>query len=218
MRNVLTAAEKLGAGKLVVASSDCVYGFFKDGRDGLSEDSPLKATRGFRYAENKVEVEKMVADFTARVSGCRTVVLRPCIVTGPNMNNAFGKSLKQPVVVRIMGYDPIMQFIHEEDVAEAFYLALMKDVQGAYNLAVDTGVRLSEMAAIAGRPVLPIPSWLMYPLIEGFFRIGIMEFGSSQLDYIRYPMSMNADKIRQEMGFSPKYTSKQALETYVATF
>jgi UDP-glucose 4-epimerase len=214
MQHVLDAVTAVGVRKLVVASSDCVYGFFEDGCDGLCEKDPTRPTPGFCYAENKVIVESMVSSFSETHPECAVVVLRPCIVTGPHMNNAFGKSLRQPVIVRIRGYDPSMQFIHEEDVAEAFYLALVRDAEGIFNLAVDEGVRLSEMARIAGKPMLPLPAWFLYPLIEGLYQVGLMKFGSSQLDYIRYPMSMNAEKIREELGFCPRYTSREALESF----
>lgn len=212
--NVIAAVEALGVRRLVVASSDTVYGFFEGTADQLTEDAPLRATLGFRYAENKVEVEGLVADFAARVRGCAVVVLRPCIVMGPGMNNATARTLRQPLIFSVRGYDPIMQFIHEEDVAEAFYLALTRPVQGVFNLAADEGVRFSELARIVGKPMLPLPAWLSYPLVEILYRLRLIPFGSSQLDYIRYPMSMNTEKIRSELGFSPRYTSRQTLELF----
>jgi len=213
-RNVIVAAEALGVRRLVVASSDTVYGFFEGTADYLSEDAPLRPTPGFRYAENKVEMEGLVADFAARVPGCAVVVLRPCIVMGPGMDNATGQSLRQPLIFSVCGYDPIMQFIHEDDVGEAFYLALTSQERGVFNLASNEGVRFSEMARIMGKPRVPLPAWLSYPLVEILYRVGLLPFGSSQLDYIRYPMSMNADKIKRELGFSPRHTSRETLESF----
>ena len=208
------AAEALGVLKLVVASSDTVYGFFEGTSDQLTEDAPLRSTPGFPYAENKVEMEALVADFAARVPACEVVVLRPCIVMGPGMDNATGQSLRQPVIFSVYGYDPIMQFIHEDDVGEAFYLALTSQARGVFNLASDEGLRFSEMARIMGKLRVPLPAWLSYPLVEILYRVGLLPFGSSQLDYIRYPMSMNAEKIRRELGFSPRFTSRQTLEAF----
>ena len=213
-RNVIGAAEKLGVRRLVVASSDTVYGFFEGTEDHLTEDAPLRATRGFSYAENKVEMEALVAAFASRVPACAVVVLRPCIVMGPHMNNATGQSLRQPVIFSVCGYDPIMQFVHEEDVGEAFYLALTSEAEGIFNLAADKGVRLSRMARIMKKPLVPLPAWLSYPIVEVLYRLGLLPFGSSQLDYIRYPMSMDSHRIRRVLGFFPRYTSQETLESF----
>lgn len=45
-----------------------------------------------------------------------------------------------------------MQFIHEDDAAEAFYLALTKNVLGAFNLAADKGLRYDEIAKVVEKP------------------------------------------------------------------
>ena len=213
-RNALAACETLGVCKLVVASSDTAYGLFEGTPDYLTEDAPLRGTPGFSYSANKAEVEALVAEFAERVRSCTVVVLRPCIVMGPNADNVLGRTLRQPVMFSVRGYDPIMQLIHEEDVAEAFYLALVRDVQGAYNVACDAGMRYSQVAGVMDKPMVPLPVWLVYPLVELLFRLRLLGFGRSQLDYIRYPLSIDPDKIMKEMGFAPRYTSRQALEAF----
>ena len=214
--NVLTACDALAVQKLVVASSDCAYGFFENTPDYLTEDAPVRGTPGFPYSENKARVEKMIADFASRVPGCAVVVLRPCMVMGPSVNNTTSRSMKQPLLVGFRGCNPIMQFVHEDDAAEAFYLALKKDVSGAFNLAADEGLRYSELAKTIGRPLVSLPAWLIYPLIQVLYRLRLMPFGKAQLSYIRYPISMSVEKVKRELGFTPRYTSRQTLESFLA--
>lgn len=213
-RNVLAACEAMGVGKLVVASSDTAYGLYEDTPDYLPEDAPLRGTAGFAYSENKAKVEALVAEFAERVPDCAVVVLRPCIVMGPNADNVLGRTLLQPVLFSVRGYDPIMQLIHEDDVAEAFYLALVKEARGAFNVAADGGLRYSQIAQVMGKPVVALPVKLAYTLVESLFRLHLLGFGRSQLDYIRYPLSIDADKIQQELDFKPHYTTRQALEAF----
>jgi len=212
--NILLACEKMKVQKLVVASSDCAYGFFEDTPDYLMEEAPLRATPGFPYAENKVKIEQMVEEFGKRVSSCRVTVIRPCIVMGPNMKNALSETLRQPVIVSFTGYDPVMQFVHEDDVAEAFYLAVTSDKFGAFNLAADGGVRFSEMVKEMGKRHFRLPVWLVYPLVNILYTLRILAYGTAQLSYIRYPLSMNIEKIKKDLGFSPGYTSKQTLASF----
>jgi UDP-glucose 4-epimerase len=132
------------------------------------------------------------------------------------VNNTTSRSMKQPLLIGFRGCNPIMQFVHEDDVAEAFYLALKKDVKGAFNLAADEGLRYSELAKEIGRPLVSLPAWLIYPLTEALYRLRLMPFGKAQLSYIRYPMSMNIDKIKKELGFMPRYTSREILKSFLA--
>lgn len=212
-KNVLDACRRLKIKKLVVASSDCAYGFFEGTPDYLPETAPVRSTPGFPYSENKAAIEKLLAAFTAETPECTVVILRPCIVMGPNANNTTSKSMKDPVIIGVRGYDPIMQFVHEDDAAEAFYLAAVKDVQGIFNLAADGGLRYSALAKVLGKPMISLPVGLIYPLVEMLYRLRIVPFGKAQLDYIRYPLSMDVQKIGRVMGFQPKYTTRETLLT-----
>jgi len=214
-RNVLDACSSLKIKKLVVASSDCAYGFFEGSPDYLTETAPPRATPGFPYAENKVEIEKLISDFSSTNPDCSVVILRPCMVMGPNANNTTSKSMKGPVITAVKGYDPIMQFVHEDDAAEAFYQAAVQNVKGIFNLAADEGLRYSELARELGKPMLSLPAWLIYPLVEMLYRMKVVPFGKAQVDYIRYPLSMNVDKIKNELNFKPRYTSRQTIQSFL---
>jgi UDP-glucose 4-epimerase len=109
-----------------------------------------------------------------------------------------------------------MQIIHEDDAAEAFYLALTKDVEGIFNLSADNGFRYTELAKVINKPFIALPAWLIYPLVEFLYKLRLMPFGKAQLSYIRYPLSMNIDKIKSELGFNPKYSSGETLLSLIS--
>lgn len=213
--NVLRACGKTGVKKLVVASSDCAYGFFEGTPDYLPETAPIRSTSGFPYSENKAEIEKLVADFAASTPSCQVVVLRPCIVMGPTCRSTTAKSMKDPVIIGVKGYDPIMQFVHEDDAAEAFYQGAVRNVSGAFNLAADEGIRYSELAKFLKKPFVALPSWLIYNLVDLLFRLRIVPFGKAQIDYIRYPLSMDIKKIKRDLSFTPRFTSKETLSSFI---
>ncbi len=213
--NVLEACAKAGVKRLVVASSDCAYGFFEGTPDYLPETAPIRSTPGFPYSENKAAIEGMIAGFAASHRACAVAVLRPCIVMGPTCKSTTAQSMRQPVIIGVRGYDPIMQFVHEDDTAEAFYLAAVKDVRGAFNLAADEGIRYSELARYLGKKYLALPPKLIYSLVEILFRLRLVPFGKSQIDYIRYPLSMDTEKIRKELGFKPRHTTKETLRSFM---
>ncbi|MDT8273044.1 MAG: NAD-dependent epimerase/dehydratase family protein [Desulfomonilia bacterium] len=213
--NVLRACTQTGVSRLVVASSDCAYGFFEDTPDYLKENAPIRPTPGFPYSENKAEIEEKVSAFARENPSCAVVVLRPCIVMGPTCRSTTAQSMLQPIIIGIRGYDPIMQFVHEDDTAEAFYLALVDDVDGAFNLAADGGIRYSELAAFLGKPFIRLPAWFMYTLVEFLYRLRLLPFGKAQLDYIRYPLSMDVSKIKKDLGFKPRFTTTETLRSFL---
>lgn len=214
-RNILDICGKLKIRKLVVASSDCAYGFFEGTPDYLEETAPIRETPGFPYAENKVRIEKMISDFADKTPDCSVVILRPCMVMGPNANNTTSKSMRNPVIIGVRGYDPIMQFVHEDDAAEAFYQAAIQEVAGIFNLAADEGLRYSELARELGRPMVSLPAWLIYTLVETLYRVKLVPFGKAQVDYVRYPLSMNMEKIKSVMNFRPRYSSRQTIQAFL---
>ena len=214
-QNVLTICGRLGIGKLVVASSDCAYGFFADTPDCLTEDAALRPTPGFPYAENKTEIENRTALFASSHPDCSVVILRPCMVMGPHADNVTSRSMQGPVIVGFRGCNPLMQFIHEDDAAEAFYKALVMPVSGAFNLAADAGIAYRELAKTLNKPFLALPVWLVQPFVEGLYRMRLMPFGKAQLSYIRYPLSMNIEKIKREMDFTPRYSSAETVESFL---
>jgi UDP-glucose 4-epimerase len=213
--NVMKICEKLGVCRLVVASSDCAYGFFEGTPDYLSEDALIRPTPGFPYSENKAKVEEMLSAFSARNPACSVVILRPCMVIGPNADNTTTRSMKQPAIIGVRGYDPIMQFIHEDDVAEAFFQAAVQDVKGAFNVSADQGLRYSELARFLGKPLIRLPVRLIYPLVEMLYRLRLLPFGKAQLDYIRYPLSIDNTRMKTELQLVPRYTSRQAIESFL---
>jgi len=50
-------------------------------------------------------------------------------VLGTYVHSMIGQYLKQARIPTVMGFDPMMQFIHEEDLSEAIALALEHSLQ-----------------------------------------------------------------------------------------
>jgi UDP-glucose 4-epimerase len=213
--NVFNACQKLEIEKLVAASSDCAYGFFEGTPDYLKETAPIRSTPGFPYSENKAKIENLVSEFAKQSTSCSVAVLRPCMVMGPNADNTTAKSMKQAIIIGIRSYDPIMQFVNEDDTAEAFYLAATKKLVAPSTLPPMKDCATRNWPKNWVNYFVPIPVWIIYPLVEMLYRLRLLPFGKAQLDYIRYPLSMDVSKIRTDLGFKPRYSTKQTLQTFL---
>lgn len=113
-------------GRVVHVSSASVYG----SGEALLECAPLAPLPGFLYAEHKAALERAVA-----ASRADAAVLRPHIVLGPNALPLLKQLLRLPAYPRLPDPQPLLQAVHEDDVADAIVRVLHADARGAYNIA-----------------------------------------------------------------------------------
>ena len=113
-----------GVQSLVVLSSSYVYGAFPENPFFMDEDQPLSASRSYPEIRDLVEVDALSTAFLWRYPHIRTCVLRPVNVLGYYVHSMIGQYLRERRVPTVLGFDPMMQFIHEEDVSDAIALAL----------------------------------------------------------------------------------------------
>ena len=122
-----------------------------------------------------------------------------------------------PVTVAVKGYDPHVQFVHEDDFVNACLAALKKEIPGAFNITGNGTLTISKIADMLGTRVIPVPSWLLYPTLECLWKIHfpMIEVNRGYLDYIRYPFIATNKKARKLLNFNPRYTSMQTLKDTV---
>ncbi len=142
------AAHQAGACRLIHLSSAAVYGSGVH----LREDAPFQPLPGFLYAQHKARLEQLLA---LEFPGC--VRLRPHVILGPNAQPVLKRLLNQPFYVHLPQPHPLLQCVHEDDVARAVCLALTHDVRGAYNLAAEDSFSFRDALRRRHRLTLPLP-------------------------------------------------------------
>src|SRR4051812_5403270 len=142
--------------KVVLLSSANVYGPRPDNPQFLTEDAPLLAAQRFPQMRDLVEIDHLVSTFLWRAQNVATVILRPVHIVGP-VHNAPSNYLRIERPPVLLGFDPMVQLIHVQDVAEAIALALQPDHRGIYNLVGPGEVPLSAVLKELGRQPYAIP-------------------------------------------------------------
>ena len=92
--------------------------------------------------------------------------LRTAATLGPTIRNFATRFFARPVAPTLMGYDPLMQFVHERDVVDAFALAVDDDFPGEFNIVGDGVLPYSTILAMMGKVPLPMPHFVAYPLSQ----------------------------------------------------
>jgi UDP-glucose 4-epimerase len=138
-------------------------------------------------------------------------VLRTAPILGPTVHNYVTQYLSRRVVPTVLGFDPLLQFVHEADAVAAFKLAVDRDVPGIFNIVADGVLPLSTVVKLAGRIALPLPRPLANTLVSALWMAHLSEAPPALLDYLQYVCVADGEQAHQQMGFSPVYTTREAV-------
>jgi UDP-glucose 4-epimerase len=196
--------------KVVLVSSANVYGPRPDNPQFLTEDAPLLAAQRFPQMRDLVEIDHLVSTFLWRAQNVETVILRPVHIIGP-VHNAPSNYLRIERPPVLLGFDPMVQLIHVEDVADAIALALAPARRGIYNLTGPGEVPLSAVLKELGRQPLAIPHPVAKPILSFAFRLGISSFPVAELDFIRYVCMVDGRRANAELGFRPRFGLRETI-------
>lgn len=157
-RNVAEAAIANGVERFIHASSMAAYNpLLARGKTAITEEFPLGDGHSpFYYWNSKALTERILTEKFGPTQIVLTL-LRPIYIIGPRCPTV-GYYRKN--AVRFLNQNPRRQFIHEDDVAEAFVQAMRMEMRGAFNVVPDDFVRLNDVWKMAGAtfvPTLPLP-------------------------------------------------------------
>ncbi|HEU0029040.1 MAG TPA: SDR family oxidoreductase [Kofleriaceae bacterium] len=196
--------------KVVLVSSANVYGPRPDNPQFLTEDAPLLAAQRFPQMRDLVEIDHLVSTFLWRAQNVETVILRPVHIVGP-VHNAPSNYLRIDRPPVLLGFDPMVQLVHVQDVAEAIALALGPGRRGIYNIVGPGEVPLSAVLKELGREPVAIPHPMAKPVLSLAFRLGLSSFPVAELDFIRYVCMVDGRRAAGELGFRPQFSLRDTI-------
>ena len=216
--------------RLVYTSSVAAYGYHSDNPVPLTEDVPARGSPEHYYSAQKAACEALLADTTEN-SSLEVFILRPCIVAGPEATALADampwNQLPAPVraltkvapILKPVVPDPgiPLQLVHHDDVAEAIALAATAPAPpGAYNIAGDGVVTVSELAkALGGRPVR-VPAVAASAASAAISRVPFVPSMLEWLHVARTSVVMDTAKARTQLGWRPVHSSAETLAALAA--
>ncbi|HEX5841713.1 MAG TPA: SDR family oxidoreductase [Pseudomonas sp.] len=213
---LLEAALAQGVEQLIVTSSGAAYGYDPRNAEWLDEDQPLRGHARFAYAKHKLEVEQLLASARQQHPQLKQLVLRPGTILGRQVNNQITELFKKRAVLGIRGSDSRFVFIWDQDVVDIICQGLRTQSAGIFNLAGDGALSLREIAALLGKPYRALPAWLIRTALHLLKPLGLSQYGAEQLDFLRYRPVLSNQRLKQEFGYQPRYSSRQAFLAFLS--
>ena len=207
-KQLLDHCAHYGVQKLVVVSSWYVYGAFPENPFYMDEDSPLSASRNYPEIRDLVGGRHARVDTSSGSTRHRApACCGPVNVLGyfvPLDDRAVPASMER--IPTMMGFDPMMQFIHEEDVSEAIALALEHGLQGVFNVT-GPGRRCRCTRAIreTGGTRAAAAGAALRALVDRAVPLGLQAIPPGALDYIKYPVTVSGERFVEATNFRPLF-------------
>lgn len=200
--------------KLVVKSSTAIYGSGPDDPAIWSERMSRRSPAEDTFTRDLDEVEEYVSDFRVRKPEAVVTLLRFANVLGPEHNTPFARLFDLPVVPTVFGFDPLLQFVHEDDAVAVLEQSVRGEHPGVFNVAGSGVVVLSQAISAVGRialPVLPfIGSGAAFSVINRLLPLG---FPPHLIRLLQYGRVVDTAALCERFGDVVRHSS---LETVVA--
>jgi UDP-glucose 4-epimerase len=204
-RKLLDLCRKYYVKQVIIHSTFYVYGASPYNPALLDEDAPLKASEVTQDLVDSVELESLAQIYLWKYPELNITILRPCNVLGPGVRNSMSLLLARPLAPVLMGFSPLMQFIHVDDMADAHVTALEQNRPGIYNVAPEDWVAYQEAVTQCGcrrLPVLSIPP-AVPKLVSSLLNWNAF-FPPYLINYFKYPVIIEGKLFRETFGWKPK--------------
>jgi UDP-glucose 4-epimerase len=208
--HLLSAVKAAQVKKFIFCSTTAVYGASPKNPNYVSEEHPLDPHPEAHFIRDKVEAEKQVIAFKKECPDIVVTTLRFCLILGHRSENYFTALFRRPFVPTLLGYDPLMQFIHENDAADALEKTTLQDFRGTFNIVSRGVVPLSYALREAGKLSIPVAPFVAYRLVQVLWNLQLMAVPGRLLDYFRFLWVADGVKAKNILGFNPRLSSKEA--------
>jgi UDP-glucose 4-epimerase len=220
--NVIGTMQLLGAcqrsatiSRVVVRSTTAVYGSSARDPALFGEDAEAVEAPASGYAKDACEVEGYVRGFARRRPDVSVATLRFADLLGPGVDSPLTRYFSQPVLPTVLGFDPRLQFLHEDDGIEVLRRMTLEPHEGTYNVAGDGIMLLSQCARRAHRPVLPLPGPAFHLFGGPARRAGLVGYSPSRLTLLKYGRGVETGRLAAALGRQPKFGTAAAFDDFV---
>lgn len=210
--HVLDACSEAGVSRIVARSTTAIYGATPQNPNFLTEAHELADHDEDSFVFDKLELERQMIQYGVQHPEARVTILRDCTSLGATSINYLSSLLLASRTPRVLGFDPLMQFIHEQDLFRAYHQVVMGEVPGIFNIVGKGVVRYSEAIRALGGRELVLPERLLRTGTRVLWNLRLYDIPASFIDHIKYPWVADGTKAARDLGFVPEHDCFTSLE------
>jgi UDP-glucose 4-epimerase len=212
-QRLLELSAKFGVKRFVMVSSANIYGPDPDNSYFLTEEAPLLGAEHHSEIRDLVAVDRIAQSFFYRHPEMETIILRPVHIVGPSVRNAPSNYLRLERPWVIMGFDPMIQLIHENDVVRAIELALEGTGKGIFNIVGPGQAPLSRVLHVLGRHPRSVPGFVARRMLREAWRFRVLSFPPPELRHIQYNCVVDGSLAERALGYEPAYSLSETIRS-----
>jgi UDP-glucose 4-epimerase len=214
-RAVFEYSRAYGVEHCIFVGRHTYYGAGPDAALFHTEDEPPIALNRFPELSDLVAADLYASTALWRFPELTTTVLRACYTLGPSGHGTLAGFLRGKRVPLVMGFDPLFQFMHEDDLVEAIALTLSKRPRGVFNVAGPQPVPLSRIVVEADRTPVPLPELVLETLIG---RFGLPRLPKGAIGHIKFPVVVDASAFREATAFAHRHDEIDTIRSFREAF
>ncbi|HXX65807.1 MAG TPA: SDR family oxidoreductase [Polyangiaceae bacterium] len=214
-RAVFDYARAYGVEHCIFVGRHTFYGAGPDSPLFHTEDEPPLDLDRFPELADLVAADLVAATALWRFPEIATTVLRVCYTLGPTGSGTLATYVRGRRVPVVFGFDPLFQFLHEDDFVRAVVLTLSQRPRGIFNVAGPQPLPLSIIIREAGRTPVPLPEAVIARM-RG--RFGFPKLAVGALAHLKYPVVVDARAFREHTGFVHQHDELESIRSFRAAF
>ena len=210
-RAVFERCARYDVGQVIFVGRHTYYGAAPDTPLYHTESDPPLAVSTFPELADMVAADLYAGTALWRHPSMTTAVLRMCYTLGPTGVGNLATYLAGPYVPTILGFDPLYQFMHENDAVTAICAALDADLKGVFNVRGPDPVPLSLLIRATDRVKVPLPA-SVFPLVTGKF--GLPHLPAGAVNHLKHPIVVDDTAFRAATGFAPTWDEAETMDAF----
>ena len=214
-RAVFEYARAYGVEHCIFVSRHTFYGAGPESPLFHTEDEPPMEIASFPELADLVAADLYAATALWRSPELATTVLRVCYTLGPSGDGTLARFLRGKRVPISLGFDPLFQFMHEDDVVTALVVTIGRRPRGVFNVAGPQALPLSSVVREAGRVPVHLPEFVIAGLLG---RFGLPRLPTGALSHVKYPVVVDATAFRRATDFAHAYDEIMTIRSFREAF
>ncbi len=214
-RAVFEFARSHGAKHVVFVGRHTFYGASSDLPLFHREDEPPMGIASFPELADLVAADLFAGSEIWRYPELCTTVLRVCYTLGPRGHGTLAGYLRGRYVPTVLGFDPLFQFMHESDVANAIGATIKARPRGVFNVAGAPALPLSVIIKQTERKRIMLPE-IAFEAMVG--RFGLPTLPKGAVEHIKYPVIVDPKAFNDATNFVAQHNEVDTLRDFKQAF